>query len=374
MKKTLTICILLLFISCTKNIDPFSDVEYGKITKKEFIKLMKSEKVLIQDEKDTTHLRYLLNVSGKEFPIIIYINEERWLRNYDFGYLRKIEFNIGTDTKENDFVCRGCGPISKEDVDIIYNYYIEQYGKPDSLIEKYKYTYSKDVLKRLKEGRNNKPSVLDKTVPKSKRAVWIKDNFKLSIDIPHPTKNEINGGGFYYNVPYSREGDVSIKYEMKNYKEEFEKILDSIRISLKPDDILSINVQNPTWTNLNSNQSRLEFEFGPIKRKDSEEPKRVKGFKYDIVIADSFNEELYRFENITFDINNSQSYLESRPSKGSIGQVMYIETNMISYLNYNNFSEQGRKLQNIRNYMNSNKLKIRADVKKILYEDNSILQ
>ena len=84
MKKTITICIILLFISCSKNNDPFSDVEFGKITKREFIKSMKSQKVLIPDEKDTTRLRYFLNANGKKFPITVYINEERWLRTTAF--------------------------------------------------------------------------------------------------------------------------------------------------------------------------------------------------------------------------------------------------------------------------------------------------
>lgn len=374
MKKILSICVLLILISCSKNGDPFSDIEFGKIKKNEFIKSMESKKVLIPDEKNTTRFTYFLTTSGKKFPISVYLNEERWLDKYNFGNLRKIEFNIGTDTKENDYVCKGCGPISKEDVDIIYKYYIEQYGKPDSLVEKSKYTYSKDMSKMFDEMAHNKPSVLDKTVPKSKRAVWMENNFKLIIDIPHPTKNKSKGGKFYYNMPYSQEGDVSIKYEMKNYKEEFNKILDSIRISLKPNDILTLNIDNPTWYNLNNGNSRLELKLGEITRKDREEPKRVKGFKYDIVITDSFNEELYRFENRTFDINNSQSYLESRPSKGQIGQVMFIDANQLFYVNYNNFSEQGRKFEHIRNLVNTNKIKVKADIKKILYEDNSILQ
>ena len=53
---------------------------------------------------------------------------------------------------------------------------------------------------------------------------------------------------------------------------------------------------------------------------------------------------------------------------------MFIDSNMIFYVNYNNLSEQGRKLENIKNFIKSNKVKIRADIKKILYEDNSTLQ
>lgn len=374
MKRILTLCVSILLISCSKNPDPFSEIEFGKISKNQFVKLMKSEKVLIPDEKDTTYLRYFLNTNDKKFPIIVYINEERWLENYNFGKLRKIEFNIGPDTNENEYVCKGCGPISKDDVDLIYNYYLEQYGKPDSLVEKNKYRYSKDLSKMFEEITHNKPSILDKTIPKSRKAVWMKNNFKLIINIPHPTKNESKGGEFYYNMPNSEEGDVSITYEMKNYKQEFNRILDSIRLSLKPNDILSLNIDKPTWYNLNSNNSRFELTLGEIRRKDREEPKRIKGFKYDIIITDSFNEELYRFENRTFDINNSQSYLESRPNKGQVGQVMFIDANMTFYVNYNNLSEQGRKLEHIRNLINTNKVKYKADIKKILYEDNSILQ
>ena len=368
MKKTITICILILFISCSKNKDPFIDVEFGKITEKEFIKTMKLKKVIIQDEKDTTDVTYFLNASGKIFPVQIFIND------YHLGNLRKIKFNIGTETKGYDYVCKGCGPISIDDVDIIYNYYLEQYGKPDSLVEKNKYSYSGDIRERAYKINTNQPPSLDKTIPKSKRAVWVENNFILTMIIPFPTRNESKGGKFYYNMPYTHEGDVSINYEMKNYQEEFNRILDSIRLSLKPNDILRLNVDNPTWQNLNSTNSRLEIKLGEITRKDIEEPKRIKGFKYDIVITDSFDEELYRFENRTFDIANPESYLESRPSKGQIGQILFIDANMLFRLNYNNFSEQGRKLEHIRNLTNTNKVKVRAEIKKILFEDNSILQ
>ncbi|MCB6089488.1 hypothetical protein [Flavobacterium psychrophilum] len=368
MKKTIIICILILFISCSKNKDPFIDVEFGKITEKEFIKTMKLKKVIIQDEKDTTDVTYFLNASGKIFPVQIFIND------YHLGSLRKIKFNIGTETKEYDYVCKGCGPISIDDVDIIYNYYLEQYGKPDSLVEKNKYSYSGDIRERAYKINTKQPPTLDKTIPKSKRAVWVENNFILTMTIPFPTKNESKGGKFYYNMPYTNEGDVSINYEMKNYQEEFKRILDSIRLSLKPNDILRLNVDNPTWQNLNSTNSRLEIKLGEITRKDIEEPKRIKAFKYDIVITDSFDEELYRFENRTYDIANPQSYLESRPSEEQIGQVLFIDANMLFRLNYNNFSEQGRILEHIRNLTNTNKVKVKAEIKKILYEDNSILQ
>jgi hypothetical protein len=369
MKRIVTLCVSILLISCSKNPDPFSEIEFGKISKNQYVKLMKSEKVLIPDEKDTTYLRYFLNTNDKKFPIIVYINEERWLENYNFGKLRKIEFNIGPDTNENESDCRGCGPISKDDVDLIYNYYLEQYGKPDSLVEKNKYTYGgdkyKDRLQKALDEINHTNPQIDKTVPKSKRAIWMKNNFKLIIDIPHPTKDESKGGKFYYNMRNSEKGDVSITYEMKNYKEEFNRIFDSIRLSLKPNDIIDLHLKNPNWYTLNTNNSKLVIEIGQVFRKGKEEPKRVKGFKYDIVFTNSFDEELYRFKNRTFDIDNEQNYLEA---------LAFIDLQMTFNVDYNNFSEQGEKLENLKNFIKSNKVKIRADIKKVLYEDNTILQ
>lgn len=360
MKQIFILFISFLLVSCIKSKDPFSDIEFGKITEKEFIKSMKSKNVIIPDVRDTTDLTYFLNANGKIFPMQIYIND------YHFGNLRKIQFDLGTDTKENDYVCKGCGPISKEDVDIIYNYYFEQYGKPDTLVEKNKYSYSGDIRERAYKINTNQPPSLDKTVPKSKRAVWINKYFKLTINIPFPTKNESKGGKFYYNMPYSQEGDVSITYEMNNYNLEFKRIQDSIRSSLKPNDILELSVSNPKWIKLNTNNYRLELSLNDIKRKDIEEPRSIKGFKYDIVILDSFNEELYRFDNIrTFDINESHNYIEI-----GTGHIL----DLVFHVDFNNFSVSGKKLENIKYYMNTNTVKFRADIKKILFEDNTVLQ
>ena len=365
MKRILTICVLLLLISCSKNSDSFSDIEFGKISETKFINLMKSEKVLIPDSKDTTYLRYFLNVRGKKIPTLVYINEINW--NYNFGKLRKIELDVGTDKSENNYDCKGCGPISKEDVDLIYNFYVEQYGKPDSLVEKNKYRYSPmELAYEIMSNKPlpNNPSKLDRSIPKSKKAIWFKKNFKLTIDIPHPIKNESKGGKFYYNM--SHDSYVSINYEMINYKNEIKRIQDSIRILLKPNDILELSVYNPKWVKLNAYTTRFELDLLDLKRKDFEEPRSIKGFKYDIVLTDSFNEELYRFDNIrTYDIDNSANYI-------NIGTGQILQMNF--YVDYNNFSKAGEKLESIRNYMNTNPVKIKADIKKILFEDNTILQ
>jgi hypothetical protein len=36
----------------------------------------------------------------------------------------------------DEYIAKGCVVLFQEDVDIIYKYYVEQYGKSDSLVEK----------------------------------------------------------------------------------------------------------------------------------------------------------------------------------------------------------------------------------------------
>jgi hypothetical protein len=363
-----------LFISCNKNSDSFSNIKFGSISKDLFLKEMLNNKTftVFNDNKvttdDTTSIGYVLKNGGKEFPMTVYFNEENSDHKYHIGSLRRMGFWIGEDKNEYGRTWRSSGKISKEFVDDLFDTYVDFYGKPDSLILQHKYEFNLHDIFHISKVDKKDPKNIDKRYLSGKRAVWTTDNFKLVFDIPFIEKPTSKNEKIYYKYG----SDIKILFEMIGYEKEFKRVQDSIAKNLIPNDLVYITTGNCEWTkNLNNyNNTRLNIKLSQINRIDFDEERSIKGVRLDLVITDSFKEELYKAENLTIELPE-RSYLESREKKGEMGLVRTVDLNRTYWADFNSLNDP--KLAFLKKYSENNKVNIKAVIKTILFEDGTIL-
>nr|WP_315184100.1 hypothetical protein [uncultured Flavobacterium sp.] len=375
MKLKLTLIMLItIFLSCCNGInsDPFEKIEFGKVLKKHFVNEMiekKVFKVFFDDKekpKDTTGFGYIFG----DLPMKVNFNEEFASTKYDFGNLRKLILTVGQDTIEYGRTWRASGKISKKDVDELYNNYVKIYGKPDSLGVINEYRFELSDLFSSKE--SNKPKKIDDRYYAGKKAVWKRNNFNLTFEIPTLRKLKTDNESVFYQKK-SDNSYIKIVYEMKDYEKEFKRIQDSIASTLKPKDLVMISTGDCEWSKIsnNYNDSRLEIKINNISRLDRDEPKRIKGVRFDLIIEDSFKEELFKAENLTIELPVN-SYLESRPEKGEVGQLMDVNLNRTFWTEFN--SRGNSKLLNLKRYNENNKVNIICKIRSVLFENGSVLK
>jgi hypothetical protein len=358
MKKIVFVAISLLLAGCGGNEDPFSSLDLNKLSRKEFVTDFMDNKILTEPDEDSTAFRYVLKGKGAEFPLKVSIYD-----HYDFGQVRKLEIDLGADEKyeQSNYVCRGCAPRSKKEVDQIFEIYQNMYGKPDSLkvTPRYKYKNPWDALS------GQKPSILDKTVPPAKRALWSTDKGEIIFETGYPVKKP-GSKELVYDGSY--DSDARITYRMKGYEQEIKRISDSVRTTLQPNDLFIIDVYNPDWYDENDGpyDSRCIIRFGSIMRHDREEPKRVRAIRYDIVIKDSFKKELYRVSDQTFEFRTPIANITPTG-------IEMVTMNRQYVMRFNSRHPDSKPLQMLRQYDELNAIHTHIDIKTILFEDGSQL-
>jgi len=374
LKLSLIILVAIILTCCNgNNSDPFEKVEFGKVSKKHFLNEMIEKnvfKVFFDDKekpKDTTGFGYNFG----DIPMKVNFNEEFISDKYDFGNLRKLILTVGQDTIEYGRTWRASGRISKNDVDKLYNNYVKIHGNPDSLIVINEYKFELSNMFSSKE--SNKPKIIDDRYYAGKKAIWKRNNFNLTFEIPTLRKLKTdNRGVFYQKKSDNYNSYIKIVYEMKDYEKEFKRIQDSIASTLKPKDLVMISTGECEWSKIsnNYNDSRLEIKIYKISRLDRDQPKRIKGVRFDLIIEDSFKEELFKSENLTIELPVN-SYLESRPEKGEFGQLMDVNLNKTFWAEFN--SRDNSKLLNLKKYNEYNKVNIICKIRSILFENGSVL-
>lgn len=375
MKKIIQFLIIsTLFISCNKTSDSFSNIKFGSISRDSFLKKMLDNKTFIvfNDNKeiasDTTSFGYVLKNGGKEFPMRVYFNEENSDPKYHIGSLRRMGFWIGEDRNEYGRTWRSGGKISKEFVDDLFDTYADLYGKPDSLIPQHKYEFNLHDIFHSSKADKKDPKNIDKRYLSGKRAVWTTDNFKLVFDVPFIEKPTSKNEKIYYKYG----SDIKILFEMIGYEKEFKRVQDSIAKTFVPKDLVYITTGDCEWTeNLNNyNNTRLNIKLSQINRIDFDEERSIKGVRLDLVITDSFKEELFKAENLTIELPD-HSYLESREEKGVSGLVRNVDLNRTYWADFNPLNNP--KLAYLKKYSENNKVNIKALIKTVLFEDGTIL-
>lgn len=324
MKKNILLLpfICFLFICCNTITGPFEDINFGKISRITFLNEMVNNgtfQVYKEDKEkinDTTSIGFILKKDDKEFPMRVHLNEEFYKGSeFNFGSLRRMEFRIGENTTEYGRIYRSSGKVSKKFVDNLYQTYIDLYGKPDSLNQILRVgirdieedTYLSEKKKNDKEKTNSTPLFFTPTLNKDylngKKAVWIKDNFILTLNIPTIKKPQTPNEKVYYQKDYDRL--ILISYEMKSYKEELIRVKDSISKGLNPNDIIQFNIVSSKFTNSN----QLLIRLNSVSLKDTQKADfltdKIKGFKYGILIKDSNNEIIFRKDNLEYQFEHT---------------------------------------------------------------------
>ncbi len=352
-----------LCLSCNKITDIFSEVKFGEISQLNFEKEMLQNKIFNKN-KDSLGFTFHMQVDTLKLPVSIYTNNDNFYTFGKFGKLRNLSIDL-TDYESRksdfgDFFETLPTGMSKSNVDKIYQKYVLNYGEPDSLIEKDE--YDKDFM----------PKGL--VIPKSKKAVWLTKNFKLTFNMPFPNTAKDKNYEYYYGRDFGEK--ASINYEMYNYKEECDRIRDSIRKTYQPNDIVKMVAYKPEWVTINEihNGHRYNTMFkitcGRLERKDVLDPRRVKAIRYEIVITDLFKKELYRITDLTYELKNPLN-----PIYNSGGLVEVYDSNQNPGITYSaKFNEKNEKLENLKKYNFSNSVKCNVDIKSIVFDDGDILE
>ena len=107
-----------------------------------------------------------------------------------------------------------------------------------------------------------------------------------------------------------------------------------------------------------------------LSRLDKEEPRRIKGIKFDLVITDSFKEVLFRFKNLTIELPKG-SYLESEASNRKASTVVFkVYPNKRFWADF--YRYENSELSRLKRYSENNTIKVEPIIKTILFEDGSI--
>lgn len=353
----LIVLVSIIFISCEQNNDHFSSVKFGQCNAQQFIFQEQEKKLLLEPGRTSNSFRYFLTEGSTSFPVEVCINPDY----YDFGTVRQIEILLGGDSiyKENiTFYARALGPRLKQEADSIYDLYTKWYGSPDSVTIHHVY---KDGIEAVND--TNIHRAIDPLAPAGKTAFWQMPNFKLTFDLPIPTKNQ------FLDSAYTYHWTASILYEVNEYDNIIKLIRDSIKQTLRPNDIISIQASRPKWINISDNyyDTQIEISITDISRLGKEEPRLVTGIRFDIILSDIFDDELCRMEDFTFELPDPLWITNSGVSNGLSGPYTYTK-------NYYSLSDEFIDFETARRYATQNSIKTKVDVKAVVFNDGNVLR
>ena len=378
MKFTIIIFVsAVLLTACQSNNDPFKRVPLGQEAKVAFFKRMMDSKILSDPDKDSSDYRYTIRDKSFSFPCYVNANPDE----YKFGKLKQLEqleVNLcgdsvyeafGTEMKPPMFQ-RGGGPRRKKEVDKVFDLYKKWYGKPDSI------HYGRDSrnigteIKWIMDSISTRGLTRPKTEKKSPLSdslnflggdvVWKQSNRLVIFVLPPPYKEKY----FKMDSAYSK---VKIIYQNTDFQKTVATIRDSVRKTLKPNNIVTVDISKPKWTALTS-QSYSDYDYQLAvewyfpKRIDREEPKAVTAIRFDIILSDKFGEELCRLPDQTYEC------------KEPLRQDAFRFGSMISGIKYHISSEKSIPFEKARRYSENNSIVCRADIKSIVFDDGTVLK
>ena len=152
---------------------------------------------------------------------------------------------------------------------------------------------------------------------------------------------------------------------MKDYQLTIKTIKDSIRKSLKANDLITITTHQPNWSNIDEYIVALKIDVSDIHRKDREEKRCVTGVRFDIIFTDKFKEELCRIENVTYE--------PKEPLCTSDGIFTYNNVTMSYTLKYSILGDVSKSYESARKYSRENKIYTEAKIKAVVLDDGTII-
>jgi len=280
--------------------------------------------------------------------------------NYNYGSLRQIRINLGGDTTYSIFDRRpifkeGQGIRLKSEIDAIYNYYIRIYGKPDSVNE----IMNQNRIRLFGEEDTILPIVTSK---------WFLKDFNITFFRPEPYRSSYKKDKFVYDEK------AYIQYEVKDYLAQLHKIQETIRLSLKPNDMIRINFGYPYWKILKPQRysdfddRKFTVELRTVFRKDREEPRKIVAIKYDIVLVDRFDTELFRFKDTALELSEPLGPREN-------ASLFMVDSYNLQFTSiYYSGQTAAKNLEQARIIAETSTVTVKADIKAIVFEDGQVLK
>lgn len=330
MKKLICLVIITIFYGCDKNTDPFQNVKFGKISSKSFIEKMLTKKILndpkidLVYQRDTLSYKYDLKDKKGSIPTKLKINSQ----DYNFGNVRKLSISLNEPIgffheKDDD-------SIEKIRLERVQRIYTTWYGRPDT------------VQKII--GYYNGQSI------KEKQFVWNRKDYKI----------------FMNNISLTPNFDTRVIYEMLDYENEMKKLKDSIFKNQTIDDLIEISFLNTSWKDLSEFSKEFKIQIYTINRKDKYDKRAVKSLRFDVIITDEFNKELYKSKNFTYELESPLHPKEVTYSTSSNSPV-YITTYDIRNPHFKN-------LEFTRKYRKQHKIKTKANITAVVMDDQTVIK
>jgi hypothetical protein len=270
---------------------------------------------------------------------------------YDFGNLRSIKFALGQDSTNKIFYNYNYNEtLIVLDSASVYNFkswLIAYYGSPDDTIKS-------TINHYLKHDSDYH------YFPFSTGAlVWEKDKYDVVFNKGEFIKSSNNPEKRIYVDP-------TLVFKMKYYERRIKQIGDSVRNTLRPNDLIKVNFNFLRVNKKSDYKYELFFEISDFFRFGKEELRKVTNVNMDIVLTDEFDDEILRIENSKFDLKDNPIKLDPgfhQPNSYDFTKNYYI-----------NGSLESKQILKAKQLYKDDRLKIRADVKAIIFEDGEIFK
>lgn len=347
--------------------DPFAEIPYGTISFKNAKEKFLSNPDFSEPSNDSTEFQFYFLNSEVKIPVTIELNPD----DYNFGLLREIRIELDGDTvyySEPEY-WPGNGPRLKSEIDIIVQKYKNMYGLPDSILIKEEEVNSlgqsdmnnfliAEIRANIRGSKSINPQ-LDSI--KEKSLIWELEDFIIDFYLPKPYSDE-----YQNNLPVYR--GARILYSMKNYDQTLTTIKDSIRNSLKPNEIISVDLGEVKWIpTKNEYERKIDVEIKGFTRNALEITEGFRALRYDIKIIDQFNKTIGEIKNLTYEFDGTVL----RYPEGALNFWMN-SPHLIQTYNIN--SSDFDSLEKARQYAKNFKVRAVANVKAVVLGGGEVIE
>ena len=399
MKKTklssIYVSLFLFFVSCTNKSSEnefLMGFNFGEpeIIWKQKIDSLLNANILSEPYVKTkpNSYRYFIN----EIPVEVEINDI-----YESGNLRCITYNLGGDTiyyqeingnnqdniktfttpgrvsyksQKAPYRKRAMGERSYHEGIAILNCLKNSFGQPDSINTFYpvkNFILSNGDTTKFKLFDNDYKavdSILYNPEPNI-YALWKKETYTIELVLSSLFSLRDDWENDKYIKPYNStiSDDSRISFKINSYEQKISEIKDNIKQSYSIEDLVEFYMGDPEW-NIETQYSQyvyeLQCELLSIHRSLTEEDRDIIEVKFDIVVLNSFDDELCRIENLIYEPSNG---LENGTSLMRIGKVFGIKYALNIY---------GEAYEKARKYAKNHNVYSIAYIKAIVFDDRTV--
>lgn len=350
--------------SCNSTMDdPLLNFTFGE---KESLWKRKSNKnfelgLLQMPNEDSTLYRYYFNKNGEQISADIMLNSD----GYNYGNLRIIKFRLGGDSIivfDKKKYRRSSGPRDRTEVDQLFNWFVEYYGKPDDTLNNFVFPkLDYNTNKSIEEKFND----FFETEPIAGSYIWHLENYQIEF-----TKHPLLSIAYNNNYDSTKYNKPQIIFRYNSYKNELKKIINNIREKMIAKDIVVVEVGSPKWNSIYQSNSwdydyRLLIPINNIYRIGKEELRDVIAVQFDVIITDVFDNEISRIKDVKLELD--------KPIE--IEKGIFVKANMYYYeIKYNSNSDEALHLEIARKFQANNNLKLISEVKAVVFKDGEVLR